>query len=156
MEKIVEYVVRITRSVASAAVLLMVGVTVVSVVGRQMRLPLFGAEEMVAFLSLAALAASLPYCHVHRAHIGVELVVRRLSPRAQRWAKGIRDSISFFLWGVMAIALGRYAWSKLDAGAVSLNLGWPEGWVVAVLAVGVGLTAAIMLVELVQTLRRRS
>lgn len=155
MERFQDLVVRLTRAVATAAVLAMMAVTVASVVGRLRRTPLFGAEELVAWLGLLALAASLPYCHVHRAHIGVELIVRRLSPRWQWRMKLLRDLLSLGLFGLMTWAVAAYAQAKLQSGDLSLNLGWPEGLVVAALAVGLGLTAAVMAAELTSWLRRR-
>ncbi len=148
MERFVDGLVRATRALATGAVLAMMVVTVVSVGGRLQRTPLFGAEELVAFLSVAAVAASLPYCHVHRAHIGVELVVRRLPPRWQVWMKWVRDILGLLLYALMAWAVGGYATSKWRSGEISLNLGWPEGIVVAGLAVGLGLTALVAAVEL--------
>ncbi|MBC7355219.1 MAG: TRAP transporter small permease [Desulfomicrobiaceae bacterium] len=155
MQKVQEMVVRLTRAVATAAVLLMMAVTVVSVVGRLVGTPLFGAEEMVAFLCVAVVAASLPYCQEHRAHIGVELVVRRLSPRWQRRLKFVRDLGSLGLWLAMAWAVGAYAVAKCRSSEVSLNLGWPEGAVVGLLAAGLAVTALLMVAEFIHWLRRR-
>lgn len=155
MQTVQELVVRFCRAVATVAVLLMMAITVVSVVGRRAGVPLFGAEEMVAFLCVAVVAASLPYCHTHRAHIGVELVVRRLSPLWQVRLKLVRDMCALGLWLVMAWAMGNYAAAKFRSNEVSLNLGWPEGLVVAGLAVGIGLTALLMAAECICWLRRR-
>lgn len=136
------------RLVGGLCVLGMAFVTVADICGRVNRSPIFGSEEIAAFLAVLAVGLSLPYAHAHRSHIGVEVLVQRLSLRARRVLKVFRDvlSIGFFL--VLTWMMGVYALDKGGSGEVSMNLGLPEYLFVGALTACLAVTTLTMLVDL--------
>ena len=109
MEVIVKFFERlgnVMRVAGCVCLLSMSLVTVADITGRFNKQPIFGSEEMVAFLGVLALGLALPYAHAHRSHIGVEVVIQLLSTRVRRWLKLFRDVLSFLFLllttGIMA------------------------------------------------------
>lgn len=98
--------------------------------------PIFGSEEIVTILATLAVGFSLPYAHSQRVHIGVEILVRRLS-RAKRVAIGLLTNLTAA--GLFALVCWRmvdYAGTLKRAGTVSMNLELPEYCVVYALGFG--------------------
>lgn len=133
-------------------------ITLMNVIGRLWLRPLFGAEEMVAFLAMLALGFSLPYAHAYRSHIGVEVFVQRLSTRTRRWLKLVREILSITFFAVVMRMLFSYAQDKRIAGEISMNLGLPEHLFIFILAGCFAVTALIMFSDFLLFLRdwRRS
>lgn len=128
-------------------------VTLINVLGRLWLRPLFGAEEMVAFLAMLALGFSLPYAQTYRSHIGVEVVVQRLSSRVRRWLKLVREILSIAFFTVVTWMLFSYAHDKRVAGEISMNLGLPEHIFIFILAACFAVTTLAMLSDFVLFLR---
>ncbi len=129
-------------------ILAMALVTVADIGGRAGKSPIFGSEEIVAFLAVLAVGLSLPYGHEHRTHIGVEVFVQLLSTRTRRVLKIFREILSVLFFALVTGMMAVYARDKQLSGEVSLNLGLPEHLVVYVLAACFAVATAYMAVDL--------
>lgn len=126
VDKMLQRVCGVMRVAACLAVLAMVLVTVTDITGRVQRSPIFGSEEIVAFLGVLALGLGLPYAHAHRSHIGVEVFVQLMSITVRRRLKLLREILSILFFAVVTFMMGAYARDKHLSGEVSMNLGLPE------------------------------
>lgn len=98
--------------------------------------PIFGSEEIVTILATLALALSLPYAHTQGVHIGVEIVVSRLSRRTRDLVKLLTDLTALALFALVCWRMAAYASTLRQAGTVSMNLELPEYCVVYALGFG--------------------
>ncbi|NLW81336.1 MAG: TRAP transporter small permease [Desulfovibrionales bacterium] len=150
VDKMLQRVSGVMRVAACLSVLAMVLVTVTDITGRVQRSPIFGSEEIVAFLGVLALGLGLPYAHAHRSHIGVEVFVQLLSMRVRRVLKLFRETMSVFFFALVTTMMTAYARDKQLSGEVSLNLGLPEYVLVYVLAGCFAVTTLVMLYDLIR------
>lgn len=121
--------------------------------GRLGKHPVFGSEEIAAFLAVLALGLSLPYAHEHRSHIGVEIVVQLLSIRTRKWLKLVRDLLSLGFFSTVTWMMAKYGYDKQTSGEVSLNLHLPEHLFLFVLAGCFAVTTLCMFVDMVRFVR---
>ena len=123
---------RVTRGLALAGGVLLVGVlvmTVISVAGRYLfNAPIPGDYEITELACGIAVFAFLPYCQLNRANIVVEFFTAHLSGRAKR----VLDTVHSFAFTVVAVLM---AWrlavggvSKMADGQTTLYLGIPLYW----------------------------
>lgn len=112
----------------------MVAVTCSDVAGRFFGSPIFGSEEIVTFLLCLVVAFSLPFSHQEKIHVGVEILVRLLSPRTQAIVKLCTDIATLGLMITITVMMFDYARTTQLSGEVSMNLELPEYWVIYALA----------------------
>ncbi len=122
------------KVIGAACLVGMTFLTCINVVGRLFNHPVFGTEELVAFLATFAVAFSLPYAHKEDAHIGVEIVLRLFSQKTQSIVTVITKIVSFFLFIIVTWRMFVYASSMKASGEVSMNLELPEYYVIYVLS----------------------
>ena len=132
---------RIMACVGLAAMSLVTGA---DVVGRALRHPVFGSDEIVALLAGLVTAFTLPYAYKAQSHIAVDLAVSRLSAGARRAAAVFTDILSLALFSVVAWRMFDYAMDQWRAGVLTMNLGLPEYGVIT--AVGLGFTVFALLI----------
>lgn len=113
----------------------MVIVTCLDVIGRSaFDTPIFGSEEMVHFLLTLTLAFSLPFAHMEKIHVGVEIVYRLLSAKTRLFLKLITDIMSLLLMATITVMMFDYWAVTKDSGEVSMNLEFPEYTIIFALA----------------------
>ena len=100
--------------------------TCADVVGRFFRHPIFGSVEIVGFMATLAVAMALPYTDKIKAHVGVEILVRRFSERTQAIIDICTRILSLSLFGLVTWRMIAYAQTMQEAGEVSVILGFPE------------------------------
>jgi TRAP-type transport system small permease protein len=119
-------------------------VTGTDVVGRALRHPVFGSDEIVALLAGLVTAFTLPYAYKAQSHIAVDLAMSRLPAGARRAAAVFTDILSLALFTVIAWRMFDFAVDQWRAGVLTMNLGLPEYGVIA--AVGFGFTVFALLI----------
>lgn len=120
--------------------------TVVDVVGRFFKHPIFGSVELVGFLATIVVAAALPYTYKVDGHVGVEILVRLLSKKTQLIIDLFTRTISLVLFYLVTWQMFLYAEDIQKTGEVSMNLEFPIYYIVYVLAFGL-LVFTITIVE---------
>ena len=132
-------------AVAAGGVLASVAaVTVVSIVGRTaFGVPVPGDFELVEIGCAVAVFAALPYCHLRRGNVAVELFLRR----AQSPARRVVDAVNGATYAAIAAGL---AWRMALGGAelrawgeTSMILGVPLWWGFVPIVASLGLLAAV-------------
>ena len=128
----------------------MMFLTVIDVIGRYFKHPIFGSVELVGFLATIVIATALPYTHKMDGHVGVEILVRLLSEKAQTWIKICTQILSLGLFILVTWQMFLYAHDIHETGEVSMNLEFPIYYIVYLLAFGL-LIFSITIVESIIT-----
>lgn len=103
----------------------MIALTVVDVTGRFIGHPVEGAIETTGFLATLVLAFAMPYAHLERAHIGVDILTRRLPPRVLAGLDAVTGATAGVLFGFIARQSYLYAVSLKESGERSMTLQLP-------------------------------
>ena len=112
----------------------MVFVTCCDIIGRIFSHPIFGSEEIVHFMLTLVIGLSLPFSHMEKIHVGVEIVYRLLSARTRLFLKLLTDIISLALMVIITTMMFDYYATTKETGEVSMNLEFPEYTIIFALA----------------------
>lgn len=123
--------------------------TCVDVVGRFFKHPVFGAVELVGFMGVLVVALAMPFTHETNGHIGVELLVRRMSKKNQARLDICTGLLSLALFAVAAWRMLVYGIGMKRSGEVSMNLQLPEYIVIYAVAFCFMVLALVILKGLV-------
>jgi len=134
------------KIIGAAALTGMMLLTVVDVVGRFFRHPIFGSVELVGFLATIVVAAALPYTYKVEGHVGVEILVRLLSKKTQLIIDLFTRTLSFILFSLVTWQMFLYAKDIHQTGEVSMNLEFPIYYIIYLLAVGL-LVFSVTIIE---------
>ncbi len=134
------------KSIGAAALICMMLLTVVDVVGRFFKHPIFGSVELVGFLATIVVAAALPYTYKADGHVGVEILVRLLSKKAQLIIDLFTRTLSLVLFSLVTWQMFLYAKDIRHTGEVSMNLEFPIYYIVYLMAFGL-LVFSVTIVE---------
>ncbi|MBT7261735.1 MAG: TRAP transporter small permease [Desulfobacula sp.] len=122
--------------IGAVAITCMMLLTVVDVIGRFFKYPIFGSVELVGFLATVIVAAALPYTYKVEGHVGVEILVRLLSKKTQLIIDIFTRTLSFVLFCLVTWQMFLYAKDIHDTGEVSMNLEFPIYYIIYLLAFG--------------------
>ncbi|WDP90956.1 MAG: TRAP transporter small permease [Desulfobacter sp.] len=142
------------RGIGGLALTAMMLLTVVDVVGRFFKHPVFGSVELVGFLAVIVAAAALPHTYKANGHVGVEIFLRFLPPRVRLWVELGTRVLSFLLFAVIAWQMFLYSGDLKETGEVSMNLELPVHYIVFLLASGLGIFSVTILQRIVDTLKQ--
>lgn len=138
------------KLIGAVALTGMMLLTVVDVIGRFFKHPIFGSVELVGFMATIVVAAALPYTYKVDGHVGVEILVRLLSDKAQIVVDIFTRTLSLALFCLIAWQMFLYAMDIHETGEVSMNLEFPIYYIVYLLAFGL----LIFSVTIVETIFR--
>jgi len=124
------------KTIGAIALTGMMLLTVVDVIGRFFKHPIFGSVELVGFMATLVVAAALPYTYKMDGHVGVEILVRLLSKKTQLIIDLLTRTISLILFCLVTWQMFLYAMDIHETGEVSMNLEFPIYYIVYVLAFG--------------------
>jgi len=144
----------ILRYLGAAALTTMMLLTVVDVIGRFFKHPVFGSVELVGFLAVITAAAALPHTYKVNGHVGVEIFVRLLPQKARLWIQVCTRLLSLALFSVIAWQMFLYAGDIKETGEVSMNLEFPIHYIVFILAVGLMIFSITIIQRLVDTIKK--
>lgn len=128
--------------------------TCADVVGRFFRHPIFGSVELVSTMATLAVAMALPYTHQVGGHIGVEILVMRLSERKQAVIDLCTGILSLALFAMVTWRMTAYGRHMGQSGEVSMNLELPTHAWIYITAFCFGIFTLIILRQLIETVRK--
>lgn len=146
--KLTEKVMRIIAAICLGGMALMTGADVF--LRGAFNTPIFGCEEIVSILGVIAVGFALPYTHYQKSHIGVEILVRRLSQRTRNIVKLVTNTATLALVSIIAWRMYLYADTLRESGEVSMNLELPEYMVVYVLSFGFLVYSICLIADIVK------
>lgn len=141
------------RALAAFCLISMAAVTCADIIGRAFGAPIFGSEEIASFLLTGALAMSLPFAHLEKAHVGVEIVFRLLPVRVRVMLTLLTNILSLVLMVLITVMMFDYFVETRESGEVSMNLEFPEYWVIFLLALGFLVVSCFMLRDVIPMFR---
>jgi TRAP-type C4-dicarboxylate transport system permease small subunit len=118
--------------------------------------PIFGAVEIVGFMATLVTAFALAYTHREKGHIGVDLVMQRLSGRTQRLVDVVTTFLSLALFVLLAWQMVEYAGTMQASGEVSISLQLPEYLVIYAVSAGVIILVLVLLHEFIELLKGKA
>jgi TRAP-type C4-dicarboxylate transport system permease small subunit len=135
---------RILATVAGAMILVMMVVTTIDVIGRDVfNTPLFGAFEMTEILMGLVIFAGMPGTTAAREHITVNLIENLVSTRIRLVQAGLGDVLCGVVVGVMAWRIYWRGLGLIEAHETTMMLGIGRGYVAIAMAVLLALTALV-------------
>ncbi len=153
-KKIVDKLVTIFKIFGAACITGMMLLTSSDVIGRLFGHPILGAEEIVGLMAALAMAAAMPYAHAMHAHVGVDMLVKELSPKKQAIIDAITNTLAFILFILMGWQTWLYAFDLKNSGQVSMTLQLPSYYVVFFLSFCFLVFCAVILVEIFQHIHK--
>ncbi|MCB2192249.1 MAG: TRAP transporter small permease [Deltaproteobacteria bacterium] len=151
---LVTKLINILKRLGGGALVGMMVVTCVDVVFRGFNRPIFGAVEVVSFMATVVLACAMPLTEFENGHVGVDLFIRRLSPKTQAWCDAITKLLSGGLFGLVCWQMLLYANTVKATGEVSMSLQFPDYILIYVVAVAFGVLSLVILTECLMNLRK--
>jgi TRAP-type C4-dicarboxylate transport system permease small subunit len=138
----------ILKLIGAVALTAMMMLTVVDVIGRFFKSPIFGSVELVGFLATIVVAAALPYTYKMDGHVGVEILVRLLPDKTQIWIDIFTRFLSLVLFILITWQMFLYAEDIQHTGEVSMNLQFPIYYIVYLLSFAL-LIFTVTIVEMI-------
>jgi TRAP-type C4-dicarboxylate transport system permease small subunit len=141
-----ERLARLSALLAGALVCFMVGLSSVSIIGREtIGRTVTGDFELVGLATGAAVGLFMPLCQLHRGNIVVDVFTSRAPPRFN----ALLDRIGALMLGLACALLSWRAalggLSSFNSQSTTMLLGVPEWWAYAPMVPGFALTAVIAL-----------
>ena len=136
------------RAIAAFSLMGMVIVTCSDITVRLFDRPIFGSEEIVSFLLVFVIGFTLPFSHLERIHVGVEIVFRLLPPKVQILLKILTDFLSLLLMATITVMMFFYWLDTKESGEVSMNLEFPEYRIIFTMACCFGVLNIFILRDL--------
>jgi C4-dicarboxylate transporter, DctQ subunit len=124
--KLIHFISQKMKIIGAACLVIMTLLTCVDVVGRLLRHPVFGSVEIMRFLGTFAVAMALPLTHELKGHIGVEIIVTKLSRKVRAFIDLCTSIVGLGLFGLVSWQMYEYSWKFKASGEVSMNLQLPE------------------------------
>ncbi len=132
--KCLRAVVKALAWVSGAALMLMVLITTVDVIKREISTPLKGARDLVMIAAALSVAAALPYTTAIKGHVAVEFFFHKLGRRGRIAADALMRIGGMLVFGVLAWGCVEYGNRLGETGTVSMTEKIPFFWVPYVLA----------------------
>lgn len=134
LDELLDLVQKWMKTFGAICLMGMASVTLCDVILRYFGSPIFGSEEIVMFLGTLVVAFTLPFAHTQKSHIGVEILVRLFSCRTKRILYFITDIVTTVFFTLVAYRIFLYAGKEKKAGTVSINLEFPEYYIIYALS----------------------
>ncbi|MDT8377886.1 MAG: TRAP transporter small permease [Desulfotignum sp.] len=142
------------KLIGAIALTVMMMLTVVDVIGRFFKSPIFGSVELVGFLATIVVAAALPYTYRMDGHVGVEILVRLLSEKTQIGIDIFTRTLTLILFILITWQMFLYAEDIYHTGEVSMNLEFPIYYIVYLLFFGLLVFTVTILEAIVQDITK--
>ena len=142
------------KIIGATALTGMMLLTVVDVVGRFFKHPIFGSVELVGFLATIVVAAALPYTYKVDGHVGVEILVRLLPKKKQLIIYLFTRTLSLFFFCLISWQMFLYAMDIHETGEVSMNLEFPIYYIIYLLAFGLLVFSVTILEAIVKNIKQ--
>ncbi len=139
---------------ACAAVVVMMLLSTADVILRLFGKPIPGTYELVGFLGTVVVSFALASTSMEKGHIAVEILMEKLSQRAQMTIEAFCNLIGALLFAAIAWQAVVYGLDIKASGEVSLTLQMPSYPFIFGIAAGCALLAGLLVADFTKSLRR--
>jgi TRAP-type C4-dicarboxylate transport system permease small subunit len=150
----VDWLVGTLKRLGAAALAGMMLLTCLDVILRKMGSPIFGAVEIVSLLATVVLACAMPQTHLERGHVGVDLVMRKLTDRTQDITDAFTALAATILFGLVSWQMFVYAAVQKRSGEVSMSLELPTYAFVYLVAIAFSVLTLVIATDCLNKFRR--
>ena len=154
MKKSILALATLLKWIGAAAIAGMMILTCADVVMRAFGKPIFGAVEVVGFMATIALGCSLPYTHLMRGHVGVDMLVRRFPEKVQGGVDIFTNLLSIGLFILTAWRCFLYANTLKASGEVSMTLQFPNYIFVHLIGFSFVILCLVLTLDLIEAIRK--
>ncbi len=154
LERLVDRLAAVLKFIGGLSLTGMLLVTCLDVALRAAGRPLWGMVEGVSLLAVLVLACAMPVTQRDRGHVALDMLVRRLPPRAAAWVDAAGQAVSCGLFALVSWQCWLYAGRLAAAGQVSMSLELPAHWLVRAVAVAFAVLCLALAADLSASLRR--
>ncbi len=154
LRKLSDFLIKLLRIIGGVCLVGMMGLTCLDVLLRKMGHPIFGSLDIVGFMALIVLAGAMPYTHQQKGHVGVSLLVQRLSPRKQAIVDAVTSLVSLVLFALVSWQMWLYAKELYIKGDVSMAIQWPKYPFIYIVSVCFAVLCLTILVDFLQLVRK--
>ncbi len=134
------------KIIGGIALISMMMLTVVDVIGRCFKYPIFGSVEIVGFLATIIVAGALPYTYKIGGHVGVEILMQNASRKTQIRVRLITRTLTLILFSLITWQMFLHAAELRQMGEVSMSLKFPTYYIAYILGFGL-LIFSVTIVE---------
>ncbi len=142
------------RAVAGFFLVFIMSITCIDVVGNFFGHPILGVEELVSIVASITIAFVLPIAHKKKAHIGIDIMYRRMGTTFKMWDDLVVSILSGFLFFLATIECFNYAEELRNVGEVTSTLQIPKYIVLYGVSVGCFVLFLVIAVEVMSDLVR--
>jgi len=156
-EKLVNFIVSISKAIAAIGIATGVGLAFVNVVGRYVFHSSFTwAGELTIYLFLWSTFFGAVYCFKKDAHIAVDVLLAKVSPKIARFLTMLSIIIAFIY--VAAIAYYGYGYVELyrDLDEISIDLNIPMWIPYVVIPISFAFSAIVLIAKFIEVLKTPS
>lgn len=139
---------------ACVAVIAIMLLSTADVVMRLLGKPIPGTYELVGFLGTIVVSFALAFTSMEKGHIAVEILVEKLSQRAQLVIEGFCNLTGALLFGIIAYQAVLYALDIKKSGEVSSTLQMPAYPFIFGIAIGCALLCLLLAADFMKSLQR--
>jgi TRAP-type C4-dicarboxylate transport system permease small subunit len=128
MKRFVRYVYKLDVAfevVAGVGLAFMMGVTIADITMRLLGKPIVGSVELISFSGAVIIGFAVPYSSWMRAHVIVDFLIERLSPRGKRIMDLATKSGGLILFLFIGVNFILYGLTLMKTGEVSAGLRIP-------------------------------
>ncbi|WP_170923701.1 TRAP transporter small permease [Desulfocicer vacuolatum] len=144
------------KKVSGVMLVAMMLVTCLDVGGNIFGHPLLGSEEIVSLLAALLIAFTLPAAHQERAHIGVDMLYLRFSPRTKKINDSILCVITAIFFSLVSWECFKYAGDLKRIGQVTAVLELPIYYILYAVSAGCGFLSLVVVSQLLKIIREGS
>jgi len=143
----VEHLINLLKRIGGTALVAMMAITCVDVIFRAFNRPIFGLVEVVSFMATILLACAMPLTDHEHGHVGVDLFVRKLSPRSQAVFDALGNLCTGILFGLVCWQMFLYGATVEESGEVSMSLQFPSYILIYLVAVAFGVLSLVIFTD---------
>ena len=144
------WLVKLLRLIGAAALVSIMMLTSVDVVMRGFGHPIFGAVDIVGLLAVMVLACAMPYTHAEGGHVGVDLLVQRLSARGQAIVDTITSSVSAVLFALVTWQMWQYAGELSTKGEVTMTIQIAKHPIIYLVSICFGVLCVVLIADVIR------
>lgn len=144
------WVVKLLRLIGATALVSIMMLTSIDVVMRGFGHPIFGAVDIVGLLAVMVLACAMPYTHAEGGHVGVELLVQKLSPRGQAIVDTITSLASAVLFALVTWQMWQYAGELSTKGEVTMTIQIAKHPIIYLVSICFGVLCVVIMADVVR------
>lgn len=152
--KALDWITDLLKKIGGFCLVGMMALTCADVIGRIFGHPILGSVELVTVMATTAIAMGLAYTHESKGHVGVEILVRLLSPRVQTMIELGTNILSLCLFGIVTWRMFLYAHDLYKTGEETVNLELPEFAFVYALSICLVVFTLTILRDLFENIRK--